>query len=63
MAEIWGASAPVSLPKPREDDTELVDMDGFVFTPQGLRVDMTSVDRDEIIASAYHPPYGGREGR
>ncbi len=56
MATAWGASAPFSLPKPREDgDMVEVDMEGFVFTPTGLRVNMTQVDRDEIVAASYRP--------
>lgn len=58
---VWGADAPVSLPQPLETaDTEMADFDGFCFTPLGMRVNLTAVDREALIGDGYGPTAGGR---
>lgn len=45
------------MPVPKENLTgiEVAAGDGFVFTQQGLRLDMTEADRDNLLAQAYKP--------
>lgn len=54
-SSIWGTDGVVSLPAARDPNTEMVDMEGFCFTPQGLRVNMTEIDREEFVFSGYSP--------
>lgn len=52
----WGTDGVVSLPKPMETtDTEMVDMEGFCFTPLGLRVNLSRVDHEDLLGSGYTP--------
>lgn len=56
----WGSDGPISLPQALENTAALkVDMEGFVFTPYGLRVNVSVVDREEILGSGYRPPLRG----
>lgn len=60
----WGSDEPISLPKPLEDpDVLMVDMQGFCFTPDGIRVNLTEVDREAIVTQGYGPPGGYRGTR
>lgn len=57
--QIWGSDTFISLPQPLEDtNVEMIDMQGFCFTPQGLRVNASNVDRDELLMSGYGPRSG-----
>jgi len=58
----WGTDGQVSLPQPLETtDTDMADMEGFCFTPLGLRVNLSAVDREELLGSGYGVrPGGGR---
>ena len=56
---IWGTDGAVSMPKPYDPDTAKVSMGGFVFTPQGIRVDVTDAEHQEVLASAYSPEAAG----
>lgn len=48
------------MPQPvTTTDTESVDMEGFVFTPDGLKINISRSEREDIIASAFRPE-GGR---
>lgn len=59
----WGADVPISMPEPPPDDGAVsVPMSGFVFTPAGLRHDLTEVDREELLSRGYGPG-GGSDGR
>lgn len=54
--EIWGTDGVVSMPVPMETtDTEMVDMQGFCFTPQGLRINLSVVEREELLQTGYGP--------
>jgi hypothetical protein len=53
---IWGADVPVSLPEPLEStEATKIPMDGFCFTADGLRVDITEAEREQLVASGYGP--------
>lgn len=53
---VWGSDGVISLPQPLETtDTDMVDMEGFCFTPLGLRVNVSNADRERIITSGYSP--------
>lgn len=43
------------MPQPLDEEMRTVDMGGFVFTPLGLRFDLTSEDRTALLAEAYRP--------
>lgn len=54
--EIWGSDGPVSLPQPLPTtDTDMAEMDGFCFTPDGLRPRLSLADREELLANAFRP--------
>lgn len=52
----WGTDGVVSLPKPLENtDTKMVDFEGFCFTPDGIRVNLSAAEREDLLLNAYHP--------
>lgn len=52
----WGTDGVVSLPQPLETtDTAMVDMEGFCFTPLGLRVNISKVDHEALLGTGYNP--------
>lgn len=52
----WGSDGQISLPQPMENsDVEMADFEGFCFTPDGIRINLTSVDRETILADGYAP--------
>ena len=55
----WGADGPISLPLPKEDASpdawEVPVGGGFVFTPGGLRHDLTETDREALYRAPYSP--------
>ncbi len=54
---VWGTNGVPSLPQAIDNDqVRRVDMQGFCFTPYGLRVNLSEVDREELFLSAYRPP-------
>lgn len=56
----WGTDGPISLPNPKEDiDANAADVGGgFIFTPSGMRYDLTKIDRDALYSAPYAPPQG-----
>lgn len=59
----WGTDGVVSMPKALEStDAEMVDMEGFCFTPDGIRINISHAEREDTIASAYRPARGGLDG-
>lgn len=53
---LWGTDGIVSLPKALETPhANMIDMSGFVMTPTGLRLNITDVDREELLRSGYGP--------
>jgi hypothetical protein len=52
----WGSDGKISMPVPIENpDVAMADFEGFCFTPDGIRVNLTSADRDELIRSGFGP--------
>jgi hypothetical protein len=56
----WGADGAVSLPQPKEhrpedDPVEKRLGSGWVFTPMGLRHDLTEADREALYTATYSP--------
>lgn len=52
----WGSDAPVSLPQALDStDVQMADMEGFCFTPDGLRVNISVAEREDIIAQSHRP--------
>lgn len=55
----WGSDGVVSLPQALETtDTEMVDFGGFCFTPDGIRINVSRAEREDIIAQGYGPQGG-----
>jgi hypothetical protein len=53
---MWGTDGVISMPQPLDTtDTALVDMEGFCFTPDGLRINISHAEREDIIAHGYGP--------
>lgn len=63
MAETpWGTDGVVSLPEALETtETSLIDFEGFCFTPDGIRVNLTRAEREDLLLSAFRP--GERHGQ
>lgn len=52
----WGTDGVVSLPKALDTtDADTVDMEGFVFGPDGLAVNISHAEREDILAQGYGP--------
>lgn len=52
----WGSSAPISMPQALPTtDTAMADMEGFCFTPDGLRINISISEREDIIAQGFGP--------
>lgn len=59
----WGTDGVVSLPQALETtDTALVDFEGFCFTPDGIRVNLTRAEREDLLLSAFRPEVRRGEG-
>lgn len=59
----WGTDGVISMPQPLDTtDTAMVDMEGFCFTPDGLRVNVSRAEREDVIASAFKPERSGHVG-
>lgn len=59
---IWGTDGRVSLPQSIQNESALkVDMEGFCFTPYGLRVNISEAGREELLRSGYGPMLRGEE--
>ena len=59
----WGTDGVVSMPKALDTtDLEMADMQGFCFTPDGLRINVSRAEREDLIASAFSPAGGGLDG-
>lgn len=55
----WGTDGVVSMPQPLEStEVEMVDFEGFAFTPDGIRVNVSRAEREDTIASAFRPERG-----
>jgi hypothetical protein len=39
----------------------MADMEGFCFTPDGLRVNISHADREDILSRGYGPQFGGEQ--
>lgn len=55
----WGCDVPISMPEPVDPADVVVDMGSHVFTPQGLKINVTSSVLAEIFAPTYAPPEQG----
>lgn len=51
----WGSDVPVSMPEPIEPSDILLDFGTHVFTPDGMKLNMSAAVRAEVMASAYRP--------
>ena len=51
----WGSDVPVSMPQPIDPSDILIDFGSHVFTPDGMKVNMSRAVRAEIAANAYEP--------
>jgi hypothetical protein len=59
----WGTDGVVSMPQPLETtDTAMVDFRGFCFTPDGIRINLTRSEREDLLLSAYRPEVGHGQG-
>lgn len=56
----WGSDGVISMPQALDTtDTAMADMEGFCFTPDGIRVNVSHADREELLAQGYGPQFGG----
>lgn len=56
QGSVWGADDAVSMPQPlRTTDTSMADMEGFCFTPDGIRINLSAAEREGVIAQGYGP--------
>lgn len=54
--DVWGTDGSISVPKPlTTTHTEMIDMDGFCFTPEGLRVNLSHADYEDLLRQGYGP--------
>lgn len=52
----WGTDGVISMPEPLEStEVEVVDMEGFCFTPDGLKINVSKAEREDILAHGYGP--------
>jgi hypothetical protein len=59
----WGTDGVISLPQALPTtDTAIVDFEGFCFTPDGIRINLTQADREGLLLSAYRPEVGNGQG-
>lgn len=59
----WGTDGVASMPKALPTtDTALVDFEGFCFTPDGIRVNLTEAEREDLLLSGYRPGVGHGQG-
>ena len=55
----WGSDGVVSMPPAlATTDTALVDFSGFCFTPDGIRINITAAEREDLLMSAFTPEVG-----
>lgn len=55
----WGTDGVASMPKSLEStDVEMADFGGFCFTPDGIRINLSRAEREDLIASAFKPTGG-----
>ena len=55
----WGTDGVVSMPRPLPStDTSMVDFEGFCFTPDGIRINITQAEREDLLMSAFTPERG-----
>jgi hypothetical protein len=58
----WGSDGVISMPQALDTtDTAMADMEGFCFTPDGLRVNISHADREDILSRGYGPQFGGEQ--
>lgn len=56
QVETWGTDGVLSIPQPLEStEVEMIDFDGFCFTPFGIRVNMTRADQEQFLRQGYGP--------
>lgn len=59
----WGTDGVVSMPSAlKTTNTEMIDFEGFCFTPDGIRVNITRAEREDLLMSAFRPGVRHGEG-
>lgn len=52
----WGSDAPISMPAALDStDTAIAHMEGFCFTPDGIRIDISAAEREGVLMQGYGP--------
>ncbi len=52
----WGTDGVISLPAVLDTtNVEMADMGGFCFTPDGIRINISSSEREDLISQGYAP--------
>jgi len=52
----WGSDSPVSMPQALDTtETAIAHMEGFCFTPDGIRLDISSAEREGVLMQGYGP--------
>lgn len=56
----WGTDGVISMPEPLDTtDVEMADMEGFCFTPDGIRINVSRAEREDTISHGYGPGGSG----
>lgn len=62
MNGAWGTDGVISMPVALESTgVEMADMEGFCFTPDGIRINVSLAEREDTLAHGYGPdgaPHG-----
>lgn len=52
----WASDGKISVPQAMETtEAEAADFEGFCFTPDGIRVNLSASERETIISEGYAP--------
>ncbi len=51
----WGCDVPVSMPEPISSDEIRLDMGSHAFTEDGLRINVSRADVQQIASPTYAP--------
>lgn len=53
---VWGTDGVPSFPVAKKDNSaRQIDMQGFCFTPDGIRIDITEIEREEFLSQGWGP--------
>lgn len=52
----WASDGAISVPQPLDTtNTEMADFEGFCFTPDGIRINISHSERESLISDGFAP--------